>query len=74
MTTGVMKPGSAADARTAALTGPSWNHRSSPVMSSVATAVNGTGRSSIRASPRISLTRAKIFSARMAPGARGDTS
>ena len=69
-----MKPGSAAEARIAALTGPSRNQCSSPVSRSVATAVNGMGRSSMRASPRMPATRAKIFSPRMAPGARGEGS
>ena len=55
----VMNPGRAREARRAASRGPSRNHRSSPVLRSVATAVESSGRSSIRTSPRTSLTRVR---------------
>ena len=55
MTTGVMTPGIAIEARTAESSGPRWNQTSRRARRSVATAVNGIGRSSISWSPTSSL-------------------
>ncbi len=67
MTAGVMTPGMAMEARMARSTGPCWNHTSRRALMSVATAVNGMGRLSIVAPPRISPTFWMMRSARMAP-------
>ena len=72
--TGTMKLGRAADARIATSTGPCWNHTSLPVSRSVATAVKGTGRSSIRTPANSSRTRAMTLSPRISPGTCSDGS
>ena len=72
--TGVMTVGIAIEARMATSTRPFWNHTSLRARRSVATAVNAMGRSSISTPARSSRTRARILSARIAPGADSDTS
>ena len=72
--TGAMALGIAIDARSAASTGPSWNHTSRCAIRSVATAVNGMGRSSMRAPASRSRTTAMTFSALMSPAALIDGS
>ena len=62
--------GRAIEARIAAATGPCWNQTSLAASRSVATAVYWIGRSSIRAPSSSSATVARIFSARITPGAR----
>jgi hypothetical protein len=54
--------------------GPCWNHTSRWASRSVATAVNGSGRSSIVTSPISCRTCARIRSARIAPGEENETS
>ncbi len=67
MTTGVMTPGIAIEARTADTSGPRWNQTSRRAWRSVATAVKGIGRSSMSRSPAIRSTSAKIRPAPIAP-------
>ena len=66
-TIGVTRLGIATEARTAVATGPRWNHTSRRALRSVATAVNGMAQSSMSAPPRMSPTRLKMRSARIAP-------
>ncbi len=66
--TGVMMLGIAIEARMAASTGPRCSQTSRRLEMSAATAVNGIGRSSMRAPLRISLTLPTTRSALMAPG------
>lgn len=73
-TTGVKIPGNAIEARIAMSRRPRWSHTSRREIRSVATAVNGTPRPSIRSSPTSSWTCASTFSARIAPGAPKETS
>ena len=65
--TGVMMPGTAIEARIARSSGPLWNHTSRWRLRSVATAVNGIGRSSIRISPTSASSLVITLPARMAP-------
>ncbi len=67
MLIGVITPGMAIEARIACTTGPRWNHTSRRALRSVATAVYGTGRSSMATPSRISPTLAMMRSARIAP-------
>ena len=69
MSTGVMTPGIATEARTAESNGPRWNQTSRRARRSVATAVNDIGRSSISCWPISSSTSAKIRLAAIAPPA-----
>ena len=66
--TGVMNDGMAEDARMATSSGPRWNQTSRWASRSTATAVNGTGRSSMATSPSSSPTTRKTRSPRTAPG------
>ena len=72
--TGVMKLGRAIEARIATSTGPRWNHTSLREIRSVATAVKGTGSSSITAPSSSSLTWAITLPPRIRPGARREGS
>ncbi len=65
--TGVNRLGMAAEARMASSKLPSWNQISCWFVRSVATAVNGIGKSSMLTDPSISRIRPKIFSPRIAP-------
>ncbi|SKU13506.1 Uncharacterised protein [Mycobacteroides abscessus subsp. abscessus] len=67
-TCGEIIPGIAIDARMAEASEPFCSHTDLPAIKSVATAVNGIGRSSIATSPSSSRTTSRIFSARKKPG------